>query len=182
MAVGVAPRIAAAAPRAFTRDVDCLAAAVYYEARGESPAGQAAVAQVVLNRARNARFPRSVCGVIYQGARNHACQFSFVCSGATSAPIDAAAWSRARQVAARALDGYVMREVGGATAFHAARLGSVGDGRMTRVARVGAHVFLADVRSGPPRAVGGEPQRTAGPTTAAEAPTPVTTPTVLAAS
>ena len=134
----------AAVQQPLTRDVDCLAAAVYYEARGESAAGQAAVAQVVLNRARKAGFPKSVCGVIYQGAHGRGCQFSFVCGGVMNHPRDATAWNSARKVAARALGGYVMKEVGAATSFHAARLGYGPDAHMSRVARVGAHVFLVD--------------------------------------
>lgn len=142
----IASRASASTPTTLGRAVDCLAAAVYYEARGESAAGQAAVAQVVLNRARKAGFPKSVCGVIYQGAGGHACQFSFVCSGAMNGPRDPQAWTRSRRVAARALSGYVMRAVGQATAFHAARLGANPDGHMSRVAQVGAHVFLIDAR------------------------------------
>ncbi len=134
----------AAVQQPLTRDVDCLAAAVYYEARGESAAGQAAVAQVVLNRARKAGFPKSVCGVIYQSAHGHGCQFSFVCSGVMDHPRDATAWNSSRRVAARALGGYVMKEVGAAISFHAARLGTRPDAHMSRIARVGAHVFLVD--------------------------------------
>jgi spore germination cell wall hydrolase CwlJ-like protein len=134
----------AAVQQPLSRDVDCLAAAVYYEARGESAAGQAAVAQVVLNRARKAGFPKSVCGVIYQSAHGRGCQFSFVCSGVMNHPRDATAWNSARKVAARALNGYVMTEVGAATSFHAVRLGSGPDAHMSRIARVGAHVFLVD--------------------------------------
>ena len=67
-----------------SRQLDCLAQAVYYEARGESPAGQAAVAQVVLNRVRHPAFPKSICSVVYQGAQaGHGCQFSFACDGST---------------------------------------------------------------------------------------------------
>ncbi len=132
------------------RALDCLAAAVYYEARGESPAGQAAVAQVVLNRARKAGFPKSVCGVIYQGAGGPGCQFSFVCGGAMARPREPSAWARARGVAARALSGYVMSAVGEATSFHAARLGSGPDRHMTRVAQVGGHVFLVNAPAGKP--------------------------------
>ncbi|HZZ88499.1 MAG TPA: cell wall hydrolase, partial [Caulobacteraceae bacterium] len=61
-------------------DLQCLTAAVYYEARGESREGQAAVAQVVLNRVRSPAFPKTVCGVVYQGAAQHSCQFSFACN------------------------------------------------------------------------------------------------------
>jgi hypothetical protein len=121
------------------RQLDCLAAAVYYEARGEPLAGQAAVAQVVLNRAKGASFPKSVCGVVYQGSGGSGCQFSFACNGAMRRPREIAAWLRAREVAARALDGYVMAQIGQATCFHAARLGAGG----ARVVRVGGHVFYA---------------------------------------
>ncbi len=61
--LGSTPARAAAMP-SRDRDVDCLAQAVYYEARGEGDDGQAAVAQVVLNRSRIASFPATVCGVV----------------------------------------------------------------------------------------------------------------------
>jgi len=128
-------------PVSASRDLDCLTAAVYYEARGESPAGQAAVAQVVLNRARHPAFPRTVCGVVFQGAGSHSCQFSFACNGAMRLRHEAAAWERARDVAGRALSGYVMAAVGGATHFHVARLGAVWGGSMMKIAQVGQHIF-----------------------------------------
>lgn len=121
-----APASAPAKPpaRAHERDpeqaraIDCLTAAVYYEARGEKPAGQAAVAQVVLNRTRRAGYPKSVCGVVYQRARARTCQFSFVCNGAMRATRERTAWIESRKVAARALAGHVMKAVGRATCFH----------------------------------------------------------------
>ena len=148
-----APPVTHTAPAAsvLTHDVDCLAAAVYYEARGESAEGQAAVAQVVLNRAHRVGFPKSVCGVIYQGARGPGCQFSFVCGGAMARPREPAAWARARDVAVRALSGYVMSAVGAATSFHLASLGAGPDRHMARVAQVGAHVFLVNAAAVPMR-------------------------------
>jgi spore germination cell wall hydrolase CwlJ-like protein len=121
--------------------LDCLTDAVYYEARGESDRGQAAVAQVVLNRVRRAGFPKSVCGVVFQGAAEHSCQFSFACDGAMRQPREQAAWKRARSVAQRALDGRVMEEVGDATNFHVASLGQIWGAGLVKVAQVGAHVF-----------------------------------------
>jgi hypothetical protein len=124
-----------------SHDLDCLTAAVYYEARGEVVAGQAAVAQVVLNRVRNPAFPKTVCGVVYQGAGTGSCQFSFACNGAMVRERETGAWDRARGVAARALAGYVMHDVGRATHFHVASLGEIWGGQMIRVAQVGEHVF-----------------------------------------
>ncbi|MFM8375734.1 MAG: cell wall hydrolase, partial [Phenylobacterium sp.] len=70
-------------PAVAGRDLDCLTQAVYYEARGEGRAGMQAVAQVVLNRARHPAFPKTICGVVFQGAsRQTGCQFSFTCNGA----------------------------------------------------------------------------------------------------
>jgi hypothetical protein len=130
-------------PVQASRDLDCLTAAVYYEARGESASGQAAVAQVVLNRVRHPAFPKSVCAVVYQGAASHSCQFSFACNGAMRGRKEAGAWDRARDVAARALSGYVMDAVGRATHFRVVSLGQSWGGGMIRVAQIGQHNFYA---------------------------------------
>jgi spore germination cell wall hydrolase CwlJ-like protein len=125
------------------RDLDCLTQAVYYEARGESDRGQAAVAQVVLNRVRHPSFPKTICAVVFQGAGlgKADCQFSFVCDGSMRLPRDDNAWDRAQHIAARALSGAVVAEIGSATHFHAVRLGPQwGDG-LIKVATVGLHVF-----------------------------------------
>ena len=130
---------AAATPR---RDLDCLTQAVYFEARGEGDAGQAAVAQVILNRVRHPAFPKSVCGVVFQGVRGVGCQFSFACDGSIRHIAENAAWRRAREIAQNALHGAVMAQVGAATHFHAARAGDAGWGdKLLKVAQVGAHIF-----------------------------------------
>jgi hypothetical protein len=122
------------------RDLDCLADAVYYEARGETSQGQAAIAQVVLNRVRHPAFPKSVCGVVFQSAGDD-CQFSFACDGSMRRPKEAQAWSRAEQIAARALSGFVMPQVGEATSFHRASVSPGWGPGLMRVAQVGLHVF-----------------------------------------
>ena len=124
------------------RDLDCLADAVYYEARGETPAGQAAVAQVVLNRVRHPAFPKCVCGVVFQGARDGTgCQFSFACDGSMDRGREPTAWRRSREVAAHALSGFVMPSVGNATHFHVAGIDPGWGPRLLRVAQIGLHVF-----------------------------------------
>ena len=124
------------------RDLACLTDAVYYEARGENAAGQAAVAQVVLNRVRHPAFPKSVCGVVFQRAvGGYGCQFSFVCDGSMRHAREPGAWSRAEEIAARALDGAVMASIGNATHFHVAGLDPGWGSRLLRVAQVGLHVF-----------------------------------------
>lgn len=122
-------------------DLQCLTEAVYYEARGESARGQAAVAQVVLNRVRHPAFPKSVCGVVFQGAGRSGCQFSFTCDGSMRGPRELAAWERARDVAARTLAGVVVADIGKATHFHTVAVAPVWAPQMLRVAQVGAHIF-----------------------------------------
>ncbi|MDP2215036.1 MAG: cell wall hydrolase [Phenylobacterium sp.] len=124
-----------------SRDMECLTQAVYYEARGETPAGQAAVAQVVLNRVRHPAFPKTVCGVVFQGANSRVCQFSFACNGAMRARVEPTAWRRAERVAHRALSGEVMGEVGRATHFHTTAVAPAWGPRLTRVTQVGVHIF-----------------------------------------
>lgn len=139
-----APSVVRLALQVPERDVQCLASAVYFEARGEGDEGEAAVAQVVLNRVRAPAFPKSVCGVVYQGQGGRSCQFTFACGH--SGKHEPAAWEKARDIARRALGGYVMRAVGGATNFHVARLGAVWGSRLVQVAHIGQHVFFASGR------------------------------------
>jgi spore germination cell wall hydrolase CwlJ-like protein len=123
------------------RELYCLTSAVYFEARGETPRGQAAVAQVVMNRVANPRFPKSVCGVVFQGVATHGCQFSFACDGSMRRGREAGAWDRARRIAERALSGVVLADVGKATHFHTTGVDPEWGPQMLRVAQVGLHVF-----------------------------------------
>ena len=135
-------RFADGGPLEATRDLACLTDAVYYEARGEGASGQAAVAQVVLNRVRHPAFPKSVCGVVFQRAvGGYGCQFSFVCDGSMRHAREPAAWRRAEEIAARALDGAVMTSIGNATHFHVAGIDPGWGSHLLRVAQVGLHVF-----------------------------------------
>jgi len=142
-----------------SRELECLSEAVYYEARGETPSGQAAVAQVVLNRVRHPSFPKSICGVVFQGASTRGCQFSFACDGSMRSPRERGAWNRAQKVAARALSGAVMTEVGAATHFHTTGVAPGWGPRLLRVAQVGMHVFYRfGGRSGAPDAFSRTPR------------------------
>lgn len=124
------------------RALRCLTQAVYYEAALEPRNGQEAVAQVVLNRVRDANFPASVCGVVYQGAeRVTGCQFSFTCDGSLARGPVAWAWNRAESVARAALNGYVADWVGTATHYHADYVLPWWAPSLTKVNQVGAHIF-----------------------------------------
>jgi len=124
------------------RAVECLAQAVYYEAAREPLAGQQAVAQVVLNRVRHPAYPKSVCGVVYQGsARTTGCQFTFTCDGALRWRPEPALWRRAEAVAVGALDGHVAAGVGSATHYHAAYVAPYWAPALAKMAQVGRHIF-----------------------------------------
>ena len=126
----------------YGRALDCLTTAVYYEAASESAAGQAAVAQVVLNRARHPAYPRTVCGVVFQGSeRTTGCQFSFTCDGALARPPSVAGWQRARAIAAAALNGHVAAVVGTATHYHTDWVAPYWATRVSKIVKIGTHIF-----------------------------------------
>ena len=124
------------------RSVECLTAAVYYEAGSEPPDGQRAVAQVVLNRVRHPAYPNSVCAVVFEGSeRATGCQFTFTCDGAMRRVPSAAGWARARKVAEAALGGKVYAPVGYATHYHTNWVVPYWSGSLVKVANVGTHIF-----------------------------------------
>ena len=123
------------------RALECLTAAIYYEAASEPDAGQQAVAQVVLNRARHPAFPATVCGVVYQGSERRGCQFSFACDGAMARIPARTAWARAARVAAMALAGRVYAPVGLATHYHTYAVTPAWNRSLVMTDVVGAHFF-----------------------------------------
>jgi spore germination cell wall hydrolase CwlJ-like protein len=120
----------------------CLAQAVYYEAAREPLEGQRAVAQGVLNRLRHPAYPKSVCGVVYQGsARITGCQFTFTCDGALAYAPEPSLWARAQAVARAALAGFVARPVGTATHYHADYVAPYWAPTLVKLNQIGAHIF-----------------------------------------
>lgn len=124
------------------RALDCLTLAIAYEAGNQPLAGQQAVGEVILNRVRDARFPKSVCGVVFAGSeRLTGCQFTFTCDGSIRRRLSDATMLTARGVAASVLDGLAPDRVGGATHYHADYVLPYWAWSGTRVARIGAHIF-----------------------------------------
>ena len=119
----------------------CLTQAVYYEAGFEPLTGRRAVAQVVLNRMRHPAFPKSVCGVVYQGSRSPVCQFSFVCDGSLYRAPATGAWREAKSIAEAALEGYVEKSVGASTHYHANYVAPRWAPLLTKITQLGAHIF-----------------------------------------
>lgn len=139
--VSAAPYRFRGGPAERAQAVDCLATAALYEV-GDDTRGQRAVIQVILNRARAPGFPRTICGVVYQGfERTTGCQFSFTCDGSIQRRTRHVGWSAARRVAREGLSGRVFADVGRATHYHADWMVPYWRDTMTKVAKVDTHLF-----------------------------------------
>lgn len=135
----------AASPAEAQRAVRCLTDAIYYEAANQPLEGQRAIAQVIVNRVRDPHFPKSVCGVVYEGWQRHTgCQFSFVCDGSLrrrrAVP---AIWEGLAPIAQAALNGYVVPEVGSATHYYAQYVQPSWEGTVDKITQIGAHIFCS---------------------------------------
>jgi spore germination cell wall hydrolase CwlJ-like protein len=121
----------------------CLAEGIYFEARGESESGQAAVAQVILNRVRNPAYPNTICEVVYQNeTQRHKCQFSFACDGRAEIVRSKRSWKTAVRIARDVTDGKSwIEEVGDSTHYHANYVRPRWGRLMIQVDKIGAHIF-----------------------------------------
>lgn len=126
------PRAAQASPGGAA--LQCLTEALYHEARGESVAGQGAVAEVILNRVDHPAFPSSVCGVVNQSG-----QFSY--KGRVGKMRERGALFRAQKIASEALAGAPRSLTGGATHFHTTQVRPSWAKRFTRTTKIGSHIF-----------------------------------------
>jgi spore germination cell wall hydrolase CwlJ-like protein len=130
-------------PDNLNKEQRCLAEAVYFEARSEPVEGQAAVAQVILNRVKSGLYPSSICGVVYQNRHRHlACQFTFACEGKSLRIRDTESWERATRVASAVLEGRTyLADVGGATHYHADYVRPSWSRRLKKMDVIGRHIF-----------------------------------------
>ena len=127
---------------ARAKALNCLTQAVYYEAGFEPGEGQMAVAQTVINRMRHPGYPKSICGVIYEGAaRSTGCQFSFACDGSLARTPPPVLWANAQAVAKRALSGFVFKPVGVATHYHADYVSPYWAPTLVKLKQFGQHIF-----------------------------------------
>ena len=131
----------------FTTPLMCMALHVYHEARNESTMGQLAVAQVVMNRVEDERFPDEVCKVItqavYLGGKvvKHKCQMSWYCDGISDEPRNEKAFIRSQEIAAMVLNGWTHSFADGATHYHADYVMPSWAHTFTKVATIDNHIF-----------------------------------------
>lgn len=121
----------------------CLATAIYFEARGEPLPGQIAVAEVVLNRVESPAYPDTVCAVTSQGVgtAGRSCQFSYACDGRSDVMAAGAARNRAEKLAALMLAGRARTVTSGATHFHTRAVRPAWSSQMVRTTAIGQHIF-----------------------------------------
>ena len=131
---------------------ECLAIAIYFEARGEPIAGQLAVASVILNRVTSPKFPNTICGVVKQGPRyktgkrlpiRNMCQFSFYCDGKSDNPVEKDPWDTARWVANYMINNNI-NLTEGSTYYHTTDIQPKWSGVLKRVVTIGNHIFYKE--------------------------------------
>lgn len=125
------------------QELRCLAEAIYFEARSEPRDGQIAVAQVVLNRLKNPKYPNTICGVVYQNkSMRNACQFSFACDGIPERITEPGPWAKAKKIANQIVQGKVsIPEVDASTHYHATYVRPNWAPTMQRKKKIGKHIF-----------------------------------------
>ncbi len=123
----------------------CLAEALYFEARGETVEGMVGVAEVILNRVDSPRYPDTVCGVVHQGTgRKYACQFTYTCDGLPETISEPRAYKRVGKVARAMLQGAPRRLTDGATHYHTAAVSPSWAQAFERTGRIGVHLFYRE--------------------------------------
>ena len=128
----------------------CLAAAIYFESRGEIEKGQAAVAQVILNRVKAPAYPNTICGVVYQNKHwRNRCQFSFACDGVYDRVNDRASWKTAVRIARDVSKGRIyLDEVADSTHYHATYVNPKWGRTMKVLTKIGVHIFYRTKNGG----------------------------------
>lgn len=120
----------------------CLAEAIYYEARSETLAGQKAVGEVVMNRVGSKHFPGTVCGVVYQGAeRVTGCQFSFTCDGSLDKTPKGKSWTRSEMLAEHLMIGAHKPMTARSTHYHTVDINPAWAPNLKSTRQIGSHKF-----------------------------------------
>lgn len=123
----------------------CLSEALYFEARGETVKGIFGVAEVILNRVDDRRYPNSVCGVINQGTgERYRCQFTYTCDGRPETIREVRAYEKVGKVAKIMLDGAPRVLTNGATHYHTKSVNPNWADIFPRTTTIGYHHFYRE--------------------------------------
>jgi len=132
-------------PSEFAKEQHCLTEAVYFEARSEPESGQAAVAQVVLNRLKSVYYPKTICEIVYQNQERYlGCEFTFTCEGKSLVVNDPDSWALAEKLARKVLEGAIYNaEVGDSTHYHADYVRPYWAKSLDKRDVIGRHIFYS---------------------------------------
>lgn len=131
--------------RTFSQEEMCLAQAVYFEGRGEPLVGQVAIAEVVLNRIVDRRYPDTACKVVFQNQdMPNRCQFSFACDGLSDRPKETSSWETALKVVALVMNGERSGIAKRATHYHALYVSPKWSAHLSKLGQVGSHIFYRE--------------------------------------
>ncbi|MBT8414219.1 MAG: cell wall hydrolase [Boseongicola sp.] len=123
----------------------CLAEALYFEARGETLKGIVGVAEVILNRVDDRRYPASVCGVVNQGTgERYRCQFTYTCDGRPETITEVRAYQKVGKIARFMLDGAERELTDGATHYHTKSVNPRWARVFPRTTTIGYHHFYRE--------------------------------------
>jgi spore germination cell wall hydrolase CwlJ-like protein len=140
----IAARSATAeAMQRMTLEHRCLSEVLYFEARSETEAGQVGVAEVIYHRLASGKHGATICAVIYEGADQTFCQFTFACDGSLDRPKAADSWRAAQVLAARIMTGQAQapQALDGATHYHTTAVRPTWAPQMQRLGQIGNHIF-----------------------------------------
>jgi len=122
-------------------EAECLALAMYFEARAEGREGMRAVGHVILNRREDPRFPSGVCSVVQEGGPGRGCQFSWYCDGRSDVPTHRRSWRIGGALAYQLLAGRLEDTTGGALFYHATWIDVPWKRERTKTRVIGQHAF-----------------------------------------
>ena len=130
-----------------SKQMSCLAEALYFEARGEPIKGQLAVGEVVLNRVEDPRYPNSICRVVNQGTgRRFACQFTYTCDGKLETVFERDAHEIALKISKILLTTHDRKLTKGSTHYHSNYVNPKWSKKFERITKYGRHIFYRQPR------------------------------------
>ena len=130
-----------------SKQMSCLAEALYFEARGEPIKGQLAVGEVVLNRVEDPRYPDSICKVVNQGTgRRFACQFTYTCDGKLETVFERDAYAISLKISKILLTTHDRKLTEGSTHYHSNYVNPKWSKNFERITKFGRHIFYRQPR------------------------------------
>ena len=126
-------------------EFQCMAEAIFFEARGEPLAGKYAVGEVIMNRVHSKQFPNTICGVVKQGGtKRHQCHFSYYCDGLSEKITEPGAFAKIMKISRDVIYEEFSPATNGALFFHSVHVNPSWSKIFTQTTKIGLHKFYAN--------------------------------------